>query len=170
MQENRKHVHAGCEQRAAYSASIVSGPLSPVVLYYLWDLDYVKVWRSKKIIRVEQNAIKCLEQPLVAPFCRTLSNVEGTVSHPLLLLDLLLVPEVIYLCCWRVWNFFSCSSCIQFQSKLNHLSCIKCMLNLMASWAEEHDHCFMRLHVFIQFSLENQGNNWKANKQKTASK
>lgn len=63
----------------------------------------------------------------------TLSNMEGTKCHLLLLLDLLLVSEGVCLGCWRIWNFFTCSGHIQFQSKLNHPSCIKYVLSLMAN-------------------------------------
>lgn len=162
-------------RQAAYSVLVVSWPLSPVVLDYLWGLDCVKVWRSKKIIWAEKNASRCLEQPLVAPFCRVLLVPWATWRAPSAISCfskryLLLVSEVVYLGCWRIWNFLSCFGCIQFQSKLNHPSCIKCMLCLMESWAEDHVHCFTRLHVFIQFSLENQGKYLKSKQTKKPSK
>lgn len=73
-----------------------------------------------------------VDSPFLQDTAGILSNMEGTKCHLLLLLDLLLVSEVVYLGCWRIWNFFSCCGSTQFQSTLNHPSCIKCILCLVA--------------------------------------
>lgn len=71
---------------------------------------------------------------------------------------------IVDLGCCRVWNFFRCCGCIQFQSKLNYLSCMKCVLCLMASWAVSS----ASWGCICSFSSHwrTKGNIWKANKPK----
>jgi len=140
MQEKKKQIHVGCKQRSSlfclgsFMNFVTSGIGLPVRSWLCKSLKVKENYLGSKKYQWIFGA--AIGSPFLQDTAGTLSNMEGTKCHLLLLLDLFPLLEGVYLGCLRIWIFFSCSGCIPFQSKLNHPSSCKkceCMLYLMAS-------------------------------------